>query len=202
MRSAPSREKVRTSSWPQKHQPGAELVILTPCLFLSFFSEGYSVLCRLEGYQQVDDDERPKGLGATGTRVFQAFLICVACLFVFLTLFFFLCFASSFQILMSASTTPASTASASTQTALSAVNAPWDTIWTSAASDVKVSSFPLLSGTLFLSRLSNDTFSACGCRHQRMRGGQSLRQRHLHKRGGRLRVCLRGGLRTWFHDDL
>lgn len=60
---------------------------------------------------------------------------------------------------MSASTTLASTASASTQTALSGVNAPWDTIWTSAASDAKASSLPLFFGSLFISQRKCETFS-------------------------------------------
>lgn len=38
------------------------------------FSEGYTVLCRFEGYQQVDDDDRPKGSARIDTRVSQAFL--------------------------------------------------------------------------------------------------------------------------------
>lgn len=103
-------------------------------------------------------------------------LICVALFFevVFLS---FLCF--FLQISTNVSTTLASTANASTQTALSGVNAPWDTIWTSAASDAKVSSFPLLFSGLFKLRFSNAT-SVCDCRHQRMRRGQPLRQRHLH----------------------
>lgn len=41
---------------------------------------------------------------------------------------------------MSASITPVSTASASTLTALSAVNVPWDTGWTLVGSNVKVGS--------------------------------------------------------------
>lgn len=74
----------------------AEDIILTQGLFLSFSSEGYSELCRFEGYQQVDD-ERPKGLGATDTRVYHAVLSVLLCFcFVFfLTLFFVLFFASS-----------------------------------------------------------------------------------------------------------
>lgn len=57
------------------------------------------------------------------------------------------------QILMNALMTLASMASASTQTALSDVNVPWDTVWTSVESDVKVrlsssSSFSLFCHTL------------------------------------------------------
>lgn len=73
------------------------------------------------------------------------------CCFVFV--FFYVIFRSFLrfflQILMSASTTLASTANASTQTALSGVNAPWDTIWISAKSDAKASSFPLLFRRFF-----------------------------------------------------
>lgn len=44
------------------------------------------------------------------------------------------------QMLMSASMTLALMANASTQMALSGVNVPWDTTWTSVVSDVKASS--------------------------------------------------------------
>lgn len=45
---------------------------------------------------------------------------------------------------MNASMTLVLMASASTQMALSGVNVPWDTIWMSVASDVKVSSSTVL----------------------------------------------------------
>lgn len=129
---------------------------------------------------------------------FSVLLFKVYFYLVFLSL---LCFFR--QILMSASTTLASTASASTPTALSGVNAPWDSLWTSAASDAKASSFPSGgSGVSFMSRLSNATSSACGRRRQRVRVGRLLRQRHLYQRGGRLRVRLRRRLRARVHDDL
>lgn len=52
---------------------------------------------------------------------------------------------------MNALMTLASMVSASTQTVLSDVNVPWDTVWTSVESDVKVSLSSSSSISLFLS---------------------------------------------------
>lgn len=136
------------------HVFASSLIELCVILWYSLHShfmipEAYPLLCPNTGYQQGEDDN-PKGLWVINTIITPVLQRCRSCgiRYSLMLMFFYS------QILMNALMTLASMASASTQTALSDVNAPWDTVWTSVESDVKVSLSSSSSFSLFCHTLS------------------------------------------------